>query len=373
VSDNHKPIATAEAADDGIRLKVGGTWRLIEELPSPLQVVPPSAAGRKIQVLPDDLTDWDSSLPLFVLQLRRWCQDHDAELDIDALPATLRRLCNLIRESEETAPKPKPAESQTHPVVEVTRRATAELEGVVRFIGECAIGTAEVPTDIRQVRWKDLFVEMVEAGPKALPIVGLLSFLIGVVFAFETATQLRQFGAQIYVIDGVALSVVRQIGPLIAAVVLAGRTGAAFAAHIGNMKLGGEIDALEMIAVSPINFLVLPRLAALLLMMPLIALYSDLLGILGGLVVSVSMLQIPATEFWVRVEGAVALTDVNVGLVKSLVFGILIGMAGTLRGLQCERSSAGVGRATTSAVVTGITAIIVADAVFAFVLNNLGY
>ena len=216
-------------------------------------------------------------------------------------------------------------------------------------------------------------MEMVETGPKALPIIGLLSLLIGMTFAFETSAQLQKFGLQIYVIQGIGAAVLRQIGPLIAAVVLAGRTGAAFAAHTANMKLGGEIDALEMIGVSPVNFLVLPRLAALMLMMPLVTLYSDLCGILGGMAVAVFEMNIPLIEFWVRLQQAISLTDLEVGIVKSAVFAIVIGLAGTLRGLQSERSSLGVGRAVTSAVVSGIAGIIVADALFSPVLHRLGF
>ena len=344
-----------------------------KDLPEVDEVMSDHEPGRAVRVVPESLTTWDSSLPLFLLHLRSWCQARDAKVDLDELPAALKKLFQLVLESEEQEPAAHPSAPEEHPVRRTARRVASEVTDSVRFVGDCTIGAVEVPLDPRRFRWRALFEQMVEAGPKALPVVGMLSFMIGVTFAYETAQQLRDFGAQIYVINGIGLAVVRQIGPIIAAVVLAGRTGAAFAAHLGNMKLGGEIDALELLGVSPINYLVLPRLLALSLMMPLITLYADLLGILGGLLVTTSMLNIPATEFWVRLQNIVALTDINVGLVKSVFFGIVVALAGTLRGLQCERSAAGVGKATTSAVVTGITAIIIADALFAPIIDNLGF
>ncbi|MCL5097027.1 MAG: ABC transporter permease [Candidatus Omnitrophica bacterium] len=368
-----KATAEVEQSADSVLLKVGGTWRLTETLPHLDEVLPREPAGRQLKVIPVDLVEWDSSLPIFLLRVRSWCRERNTELRLDALPNALTRLFLLIAESEEQAPAGNSIEPRAHSLLRSIRKILSNWSDSIRFIGECATGTIEVPTDPRHFSWRDFFVEMVEAGPKAMPIIGLLSFLIGVTFAFETATQLRQFGAQIYVIDGVGVAVVRQIGPIIAAVVLAGRTGAAFAAHIANMKLGGEIDALEMLGVSPITFLVLPRLAALFLMMPLITLYSDFLGILGGLIVTVSMINIPGIEFWDKLKTAVSLTDVNIGIVKGLVFGLLVGLSGTLHGLQSERSSLGVGHAVTAAVVVGITAIIIANALFSPILNNLGF
>ena len=367
-----KAKARVERVADALLLKVGGTWHLTETLPELDEVLPREAGRCRVRVVPADLVEWDSSLPLFLLRVRSWCQGQDAPLDIEALPGALQRLFRLISDSEARSPLATGRGPEPHRVRRRARELVDGWTGTLRFVGECALGAATLPVEPRHFAWKDFLTEMTEAGPKALPIIGLLSFLIEVTFAFETATQLRQFGAQIYVIAGIGVAVVRQIGPLIAAVVLAGRTGAAFAAHIGNMKLGGEIDALDMLGVSPVKFLVLPRLAALVLMMPFITLYSDLLGILGGLVITTTMLDIPATEFWVRLQSSISLTDVNVGIVKGLVFGILVGLAGTLHGLRSERSSVGVGRAVTSAVVTGIASLIVADALFSPILQNLG-
>jgi len=363
-----KATAAAETAGDAIVLKIGGAWRLTESLPQLDEVMPAGLGPRPVRVVPEQLAEWDTSLPLFLLRVRSWCGERKAGLDLDPLPDSLKRLFRLISESAGNQPDFEARRPELRPVLAAARRSFWRWKDSVSFLGECAIAALEVPADTRRFSWKDCFGQMVAAGPQALPIVGLLSFVIGVTFAFQTILQLRDFGAQIYVINAVGLAVVREIGPLTAAVVLAGRTGAAFAARLGDMKLGGEIDALEMLGVSPVQFLVLPRVVALALMLPTITLYSDLLGVLGGL-----LLNIPAAEFWTRLTHAVTLTDLNVGIVKAILFGLLIGLAGTWRGLQSERSSAGVGRAVTSAVVTGITSIILADALFAPVLRNLNF
>lgn len=368
-----KAIAEFQTEGDVLLLKLSGSWRLTEERPSVWETLGEHSACQEIRVLPEQLEQWDSSLPLFLMQLRSWCFERGIRLKLEALPEALRKLLQLIEESESKTPPKGPAEPRTNPVSRVAIKALAQMKDSTQFVGECVIGALEAPTDPRQGRWTDLFVEMVQAGPKALPLVSLLSFLVGVVFAFETSNQLRRFGAQIYVINALSVAVVRQIGPILAAVLLAGRTGAAFAAHLGNMKVNGEIDALQVLGVSPINFLVLPRLAALIWMMPMLALYADLFGILGGLFIALFKIHIPATEFWVQVQTTVTFTDIAIGLIKAVVFGVLIGFAGTLRGLQSERSSTGVGRATTSAVVTGIASILVANTLLSPIIDKLGW
>ena len=206
----------------------------------------------------------------------------------------------------------------------------------------------------------------------SLPIVSLISFLVGLTLAYQAAVELRQFGADIFVADIVGLSTVREMGPMMAAVILAGRTGAAFAATIGNMKANEEIDALETLGIPAVQFLVLPRLIALAVMMPLLALYANALGILGGMLVAYGLLAIPPTAFWVEMLSIVDLTDIATGVIKAGAFGLIVGLSGCLRGLQSDRSAAGVGRATTSAVVTAILLIIIADAIFAVLFNVLG-
>jgi len=207
----------------------------------------------------------------------------------------------------------------------------------------------------------------------ALPIVSLISFLVGVTLAYTGAIILRQFGGDIWVADLIGLSMTREMGAMMTAIVLAGRTGAAFAAEIGNMKANEEIDALTTLGVSPVDFLVLPRMVALALMMPLLALYSNCLGILGGMLIASSLLSIPPTAYFVEMQTIVDLSDINTGLLKAATFGLIVGMSGCLRGMQADRSAAGVGQAATSAVVTGILLIILADSFYAVLFNALGW
>ena len=225
----------------------------------------------------------------------------------------------------------------------------------------------------RKFRWGDCLEEMQHCGAMALPIVSLISFLVGVTLAYTGAIVLRQYGGDIYIADLIGLSMVREMGAVMTAVVVAGRTGAAFAATLGNMKANEEIDALEVLGIPTVQFLVLPRLLALAVMMPLLALYANALGILGGMVVARGLLSIPPTAYWVEMLTIVDLSDVSTGVIKAVAFGLIIGLAGCLRGLQADRSAMGVGRAATSAVVTALLILVVADAIFAVVFNILGW
>lgn len=354
-------------------LLVGGTWRLTESFPQIDEVMPKEIGHDEIRVIPRDLIEWDSSLPLFLLRVRAWCDEHAAKMNIAGLPDNLKQLFQIILASEEQAASVQIRQIQSRSIGEVLREAVTRWRNSTQYIGECLIGAMELPTTPRQFQWKAFFSGMVEAGPKALPIIGLLSFLIGLTFAYETSIQLRRFGLQFEMIGASGVTIFRQIGPLIAAILLAGRTGAAFAAHIANMKLGREIDALEVLGVTPVKFLALPRMMALLVTIPFTTLYSDLCGMLGPLVIAIDKLGIPMAGFLNQLQQTVSITDIVVGLVKSVVFAVLIGLAGTLRGLQSERSSAGLGRAVTSAVVTGIAAILVADALFSPILQHLRF
>jgi phospholipid/cholesterol/gamma-HCH transport system permease protein len=213
---------------------------------------------------------------------------------------------------------------------------------------------------------------MQNCGAMALPIVSLISFLVGVTLAYIGAIVLRQYGGDIYVADLVGLSMVREMGALMTGVVLAGRTGAAYAATLGNMRANEEIDAFETFGIPAIDFLVLPRLLALFVMMPLLALYANALGIIGGMAVASGVLSIPPAAYWVEMLTIVDASDLLVGVVKGGTFGLIIGLSGCLRGMEADRSAAGAGRAATSAVVTAILLIIVANALFAVVFDILG-
>jgi phospholipid/cholesterol/gamma-HCH transport system permease protein len=211
-----------------------------------------------------------------------------------------------------------------------------------------------------------------ECGAQALPIVSLISVLVGLILAFVSAIELQMFGAQIFVADVVGIGMVRIMGAIMAGIIMAGRTGAAFAAQIGTMQVNEEIDALQTLGIPPMEFLVLPRMVALIVMMPLLCLYADVMGIVGGIVVGTAMLDISLTEYLDRTREAVKMTYLWIGLFHSIVFGVLVAMAGCLRGMQCGRSASAVGEAATSAVVTSIVAIVAATAVITFACELLG-
>jgi len=218
----------------------------------------------------------------------------------------------------------------------------------------------------------DLAVVMQECGVQALPIVTLISILVGMILAFVGAVQLTRFGAQIYVADLVAIAVVREMGCIMTGIIMAGRTGSGFAAQLGSMKVTQEIDALTTLGIPSVEFLVLPRIVALCLMMPVLCVYADVLGIVGGAGVGVAMLDLTVVQYVRETVAAITLTSFAIGIAKSVVFGALIAIAGCLRGIQCGKSSASVGDAATSAVVTGIVLIIGADGLFAVLFNILG-
>lgn len=371
VAPDLRDFVGCETEGGTLRVALRGRWRLLESRPAFRDVVT-SEVPQRLVFTAESIQAWDASLPLFLVDALRWARANGVAVDLSPLPAAMRGMAEQVVAIGLNPPPPPERPGLTTRVGEATLDAARKSWDVVTFIGDCVLALLRVARRPRQFRWADCAAEMQNCGAMALPIVSLISLLVGLIMAYQAAVQLRQFGADIYVADLVGLAVVREMGPMMAAVIMAGRTGAAFAATLGNMKAGEEIDALETLGLRPVDFLVLPRLLALGLMMPLLALYANLLGILGGMAVSWQVLEIPPTAYWVETQSIVDLSDVSSGLIKSVVFGLLIGLSGCLRGLQADRSAAGVGKAATSAVVTAILLIIVADAIFAVVFNLLG-
>jgi phospholipid/cholesterol/gamma-HCH transport system permease protein len=246
------------------------------------------------------------------------------------------------------------------------------LTEMLKFVGEITETLIRLLRTSVTFRSGDLFLLLQQCGAQALAIVTLISFLVGVILAFVGAVQLKQFGAQIYVADLVGIAMVHEMGAMMTGIIMAGRTGAAFAAQLGTMKVTQEIDAFTTLGVSPLEFLVLPRLIALTLMMPLLCLYADLVGVLGGAVVGMGMLDLSWSVYIRETIQAVGLRDLFGGLFKSSVYGVLIAVSGCLRGMQCGNSASAVGDAATSAVVTSIVAIVTACGIFAVVFYLLG-
>lgn len=363
--------ATVQGEGDELIVALAGDWKITVARPAWSELL----AGRKPQrvTLQVEAVDkWDSSLLLFLFEVQQWCRVAGAYCDNAALPEKLQTMLAQLSRSHETSVPFDRSENFFDTVGEATLKVWGRGREITHFVGECTLSAVKLAKQPHKFRWRDALHEMQQCGAMALPIVSLISFLVGMTLAYTGALVLRQYGGDIYVADLVGISMVREMGALMTAIVLAGRTGAAFAAHLGNMKANEEIDALTTLGISPVDFLVAPRLLALSLMMPLLAMYASGVGIVGGMAVAWSVLDISPTAFWVEMLTIVDLSDVLAGLIKACTFGAIVGLAGCLRGLQAERSAAGVGQAATSAVVTAILFIIVADAIYAVAFDILG-
>jgi len=357
-------------------VKLSGEWKITEPLPSEAdaQKSLETAKGiRRIAFDTKDLGEWDSGLLTFLIKIFEVCSKAKIEVDKDGLPEGVRRLINLAT----AVPERKGARKETKKEAffsmvggEVVAFYHSLLE-ILDFLGESSLAFARLLRGKTSFRRSDLSLLLQECGAQALPIVSLISLLVGLILAFVGAIQLKLFGAQVYVADIVAIAMVRVMGAIMTGIIMAGRTGAAFAAQIGTMQVNEEIDALKTMGIAPVEFLVLPRMIALIIMMPLLCIYADLMGIVGGLVVGVGMLGINPIEYLSRTQEILTLTTLWIGLFHSAVFGVLVALAGCLRGMQCGRSASDVGYAATSAVVTGIISIIVATAIITFMCEVL--
>jgi len=254
---------------------------------------------------------------------------------------------------------------------EATVELWRDIQVLVSFIGELVMGLVYAALHPRRVRWRDVLRVADTAGVNALPIVALVSFLMGLIMAFQAAIPLRQFGAQLFIANLIGLSMLRELGPLMTAIILAGRSGSAFAAEIGTMKVREEIDALKTMGLDPVRFLIVTRVIAAVCMTPLLTIFADLLGLMGGSVVMLS-LGFPLITYFHQVQYAVTYGSLIGGLVKSFVFGILIAAIGCLRGLQTKSAASSVGESTTSAVVSGIILIAITDGIFSVIYYYLG-
>jgi phospholipid/cholesterol/gamma-HCH transport system permease protein len=360
-----------------VLVRLVGQWQLrhglasSKELEKELRGPPP--VGR-VAFDAQRLSEWDSSVLAFLATVSDVARRSGISVEREGLPRGIRRLLDLA----EAVPERQGAR-QAGREASLLERVGASTIGMARsaeemlsFLGSMAITLVRLFGMKARYRASDLFLLIQQCGPQALPIVTLISFLVGVILAFVGAVQLKQFGAQIYVANLVGVAMLREMGAMMTAILMAGRTGAAFAAQIGTMKVTQEIDAFTTVGLSPLEFLVLPRTVALILMMPLLCLYADFFGITGGAVIGIGMLDLSWKTYFQQTVDAVRLTDLAGGVFKSCVYGVLIALAGCLRGLQSGTSSSAVGDAATSAVVTGIVAIIVACGVFAVVFYVLG-
>jgi phospholipid/cholesterol/gamma-HCH transport system permease protein len=357
-------------------LELSGDWLAHAGLPGVGPVEQELAASSGAKALEFDTTAlgrWNSGLMTFILKCYALCQANRLEFRADTLPPEVSKLIQL---SQVVPEKADAARTVTRPpflhrIGESAMGGWEGARGMLTFTGENVLGMLNLVRGRAQFRWSDAFLVMQECGPEALGIVALINFLIGLILAFVGATELTRFGASIYVADLVAIASVREMGCIMTGIIICGRTGAAFAAQLGTMKVNQEIEAFQTFSISPVEFLVLPRMVALIAMMPLLCLFADLISIGGGFLISTLMLDITPALYLHRTVMSITLSSFLLGIFKGAYFGVLIALTGCLRGIQCGSNAAAVGQATTSAVVTGITAIIASDGVFAVICNAL--
>jgi len=315
----------------------------------------------------------DGSGMAFLVDLRCRQQERAASFEITGLPEKLQKLLELYAPPDFEKPavkEPKPPNLAE----EMGRMAYAvwsDWRRSISFLGELAAALTFSALHPRQIRWKEVFLVSEKAGVNALPIIALIAFLVGLIMAFQAAIPMGQFGVEIYVADLTALSILRELGPLMTSLTLAGRSGSSFAAEIGTMKVNEEIDALLTMGLDPVRFLVTVRVIAAILVTPLLTVFADLVGILGGSIVLLSM-GYPLITYVNQVMSAVTWIDFSQGLLKALVFGLIFSGIGCLRGLQTQTGPSAVGDSATRAVVTSIILIVIADGIFAVIFYYLG-
>lgn len=357
---------------DRCSLAVSGDWRLgyTPEGNVIIEQLPPETTALKL--LTTELGQWDSSLAIILLQVANGCKEKNIAFDINSAPQGLQQLLRLA--TDVPAYQNTSAKNSQPFFVALQKKLTEqwlEVSTTFIFIGDISLGLMQWLRGKAKTRRSDILYFVQQAGPSALGIVTLISLLVGMILAYLGSVQLRQLGAQVYVADLVALGMVREMGALMTAVIMAGRTGAAYAAQLGTMQVNEEIDALKIMGISSMEFLVLPRLIALVFVMPLLCIYADIIGMAGGALIAANM-DVSFTQYILQTQGAVDWLDIWTGIFKSLFFGILIAIAGCQAGLNCGRNSNAVGMAATNAVVRAIVYLVVADAAFNILYDKLG-
>jgi phospholipid/cholesterol/gamma-HCH transport system permease protein len=345
-------------------------------IPADLSGLPHALADRRVAGVvyeAHNLEHWDTSLLAFVVQVERTAKAYGCSTSRSALPAGLQRLVDMAFAvpAGATARGRRGADGLYVGLGKHVLALPARLADILRFQGELVLSFRRLLHGKSDMRLKDLLHAAQECGLHALPIVMLTSTLFGMIMAFMGAVQLTQFGAQIYVAGLVGIGILRVMGAVLVGVVMAGRTGAAWAAVIGTMQVNEEVDALITFGISPMDYLVLPRVLALSVMVPLLTLSADLMGIVGGFLVGVFMLELPPGAYYNATVSMVALRHLFVGLVYATSFGVIVGWCGCYQGIRCGRSAEAVGKATTAAVVSSIVCIIVATAIITVLCNLL--
>lgn len=374
VSDTTTADFILRATSQGAEMELRGAWVSENTLPSfaDMRAAFEKEHAERWRVSAAADFNWDSACMTRLFLCARHCTEHDIDFDYTAMPAGIRKLLDVANavkpQSANAAAQPTFAQHLHAASAAIIRRVTDFLG----FIGAVLIAFSNLLRGRANMRLRDFFYFFEQCGPQALGIVALISVLVGMILAYLGSVQLRQFGAEVYIANLVAIGAVREMGALMTAVIMAGRTGAAFAAQLGAMQANEEIDAITTLGISPVEYLVLPRMLALIAAMPLLCIFADVLCLVGGALVATSM-DVSSVAFITQARGAVGFDDIMSGIIKGIVFAVLIATAGCQAGLQSGRSADAVGRATTSAVVNAIVYLVIADAALNILYDKLGF
>lgn len=373
-ADASEREASIQAGEDGV-LRLGGTWKVYR-----LAGVERRLAGFRwpggsaLRFDAGAVEGMDTAGAWLLARTLESLRASGRETTLTGLRPEFSGLVNLVSEGTETD-RPEAAPRPTGRLERIGRGARESLfagMSALSFFGESQTAFLRSLLHPGRIRWRTILFHLETGGFRALPITGLLVFLMGVVIAYQAAVQLRQFGANVYIVDLVGISMLREISPLVTAIIVAGRSGSAYTAEIGTMVVNEEVDAIRTLGISPIDLLVVPKTMALVVALPLLTVYADFMGVLGGMIMARSQLNVGYTDFLNRFHEAIELKHYLIGVAKAPVFALIIALVGCYQGFRVSGGADAVGRHTTVSVVQSIFLVIVTDAFFSIVFNWVG-
>ncbi len=367
-----------------LEIKLAGDWTLDSELSAARlpdkfereleQQFKQNSELQSVQITMDQVTAWNSALLTSILSLSELCEQYQVKFDMAQLPLEMNRLIKLSSKipSRGINDHHEKNFSFLHNVGSDVIASVKDVGEVIKFISESGVAFVSMIKGKAIYRSSDTWLIMQQTGAEAMPIVSLLNFLVGAILGYIGAMQLEKFGAEIFIGDMVGVAMTREIAAIITAIIMAGRSGASFAAQLGTMKVNEEIDALRSMGLSPMEFLVLPRMIGMMLMMPLLAIYASFMGVLGGALVAYALLNITFEQYISVVVKSVGLNDIAAGVFMATVFGVIVAVVGCQKGMSCGNNAEAVGASTTSAVVTSTVIIFISAAVLTVIYGVLG-
>lgn len=380
-SVNASPRIALDRGDgDGWCLQLAGEWTLAQsealstiDRSLPAVLGDPDGTGKAVRGA-GEIEALDSAGALRLARIVERLEQGGATVDLTALPQRQRNVIELLKDRLPPPETPRPPrEGVLANIGRATVAKLTEANAFLAFIGELVVRGGKLIAFPWRIRWREVVAEIEAAGLRALGIVGLLSFLVGMVMAYQAGATLADFGANILIVNLVAIITLREMGPLLTAIIVAGRTGSSYTAQLGTMRITEEIDALRSIGISPFDMLILPKIIALMVVLPLLTAFANLLGLLGGAVVAAYRFEVSFAVYFDRLPEVVDLTTLMLGLIKTPVFAVAIALIGCMQGMRVAGSALAVGRATTVSVVQATFLVIVLDAGFSVLFNVMGY